>query len=131
MKLVRAIHAGMHRVIHRQRGLLSGRECRRTDDSLGRSAALHKTHLRSVQNPERLGADVAQAKRGAYGDVVLDITFINGGLINHQTRRADYLGRHLTELGVPVTDGPTRSRSGRFCFIDAPEGYEVELIEQA
>lgn len=35
----------------------------------------------------------------------------------------------LRELGVPVTDGPTDSRSGRFCFIDAPEGYEVELIE--
>jgi lactoylglutathione lyase len=35
----------------------------------------------------------------------------------------------LAELGVAVTDGPTRSRSGRFCFIDAPEGYEVELIE--
>jgi lactoylglutathione lyase len=37
--------------------------------------------------------------------------------------------RRLEDLGVPVTDGPTRSRSGRFCFIDAPEGYEVELIE--
>lgn len=35
----------------------------------------------------------------------------------------------LAELGVPVTDGPTQSRSGRFCFIDAPEGYEIELIE--
>lgn len=35
----------------------------------------------------------------------------------------------LEALGVPVTDGPTESRSGRFCFIDAPEGYEVELIE--
>jgi len=35
----------------------------------------------------------------------------------------------LEALGVPITDGPTDSRSGRFCFIDAPEGYEVELIE--
>jgi lactoylglutathione lyase len=38
--------------------------------------------------------------------------------------------RRLEALGVPVTDGPTDSRSGRFCFIDAPEGYEVELIER-
>jgi len=38
--------------------------------------------------------------------------------------------RRLDALGVPVTDGPTESRSGRFCFIDAPEGYEIELIEQ-
>jgi len=36
---------------------------------------------------------------------------------------------HLESLGVPITDGPTDSRSGRFCFIDAPEGYEIELIE--
>jgi lactoylglutathione lyase len=36
----------------------------------------------------------------------------------------------LQSLGVPITDGPTQSRSGRFCFIDAPEGYEVELIER-
>lgn len=35
----------------------------------------------------------------------------------------------LKALGVPVTDGPTDSRSGRFCFIDAPEGYEIELIQ--
>lgn len=36
--------------------------------------------------------------------------------------------RHLEQMGVPVTDGPTASRSGAFCFIDAPEGYEIELI---
>jgi lactoylglutathione lyase len=34
----------------------------------------------------------------------------------------------LTAMGVPITDGPTASRSGSFCFIDAPEGYEIELI---
>lgn len=32
---------------------------------------------------------------------------------------------------VPITDGPTRTASGsRFIFIDAPDGYEVELIER-
>jgi len=37
----------------------------------------------------------------------------------------------LTAEGVRVTDGPTRSSSGsRFIFIDAPDGYEVELIER-
>jgi lactoylglutathione lyase len=36
----------------------------------------------------------------------------------------------LKSLGVPITDGPTDSRSGRFCFIDAPEGYEIELIQR-
>jgi lactoylglutathione lyase len=37
----------------------------------------------------------------------------------------------LSKKGVPITDGPTTSSSGtRFAFIDAPEKYEVELIER-
>jgi lactoylglutathione lyase len=37
----------------------------------------------------------------------------------------------LTHMGVPITDGPTSTSSGsRFIFIDAPDGYEVELIER-
>jgi len=40
-------------------------------------------------------------------------------------------GRHLTSLGLKYSDGPTmRPGGGGFAFIDAPEGYEVELIEQ-
>ena len=37
----------------------------------------------------------------------------------------------LNAQGVKITDGPTQSLSGsRFIFIDAPDGYEVELIER-
>ena len=37
----------------------------------------------------------------------------------------------LTVKGIRITDGPTTSSSGsRFIFIDAPDGYEVELIER-
>ncbi len=37
----------------------------------------------------------------------------------------------LNAQGVKITDGPTQSSSGsRFIFIDAPDGYEVELIER-
>ncbi|MBI3603130.1 MAG: VOC family protein [Nitrospirae bacterium] len=37
----------------------------------------------------------------------------------------------LHAKGVTITDGPTTTSSGnRFLFIDAPDGYEVELIEQ-
>lgn len=39
--------------------------------------------------------------------------------------------RTLHAKGVKITDGPTRSASGsRFIFIDAPDGYEIELIER-
>ena len=37
----------------------------------------------------------------------------------------------LNSKGIRITDGPTKSSSGsRFIFIDAPDGYEVELIER-
>ena len=37
----------------------------------------------------------------------------------------------LKEQGIPITDGPTITSSGsRFCFIDAPDKYEIELIER-
>lgn len=37
----------------------------------------------------------------------------------------------LNSKGIPITDGPTRTSSGsRFIFINAPDGYEVELIER-
>ncbi len=37
----------------------------------------------------------------------------------------------LKKQSIRVTDGPTTTSSGsRFIFIDAPDGYEVELIER-
>lgn len=37
--------------------------------------------------------------------------------------------KHAAEKGYPFSDGPTQSSSGKFAFIDAPEGYEIELIQ--
>ena len=37
----------------------------------------------------------------------------------------------LKAKDVRITDGPTTTSSGsRFVFIDAPDGYEIELIER-
>lgn len=39
---------------------------------------------------------------------------------------------HSSALGYPLSDGPTETSSGSvIAFIDAPEGYEVELIQKA
>ncbi|HEY1662056.1 MAG TPA: VOC family protein [Verrucomicrobiae bacterium] len=39
--------------------------------------------------------------------------------------------KHLAGLGMKFSDGPTTSSAGtRFAFIDAPEGYEIELIQR-
>ena len=38
--------------------------------------------------------------------------------------------RHSSALGYPLSDGPHKSSGGSvIAFIDAPEGYEVELIQ--
>jgi lactoylglutathione lyase len=39
---------------------------------------------------------------------------------------------HSARLGYPLSDGPHRSPNGSaIAFIDAPEGYEIELIQPA
>ena len=43
----------------------------------------------------------------------------------------DQTMHELNAKSIPITDGPTTSSSGsRFIFIDAPDGYEVELIQR-
>ena len=40
--------------------------------------------------------------------------------------------KHLAQHGLKYSDGPTTSSSGTtFAFIDAPEGYEIELIQKS
>ena len=39
-------------------------------------------------------------------------------------------GKHLAAHGLKFSDGPTPSGSGMIAFIDAPEGYEIELIQK-
>ena len=42
-------------------------------------------------------------------------------------------GRHLEKLGLRYSDGPHYKADGKggFAFIDAPEGYEIELIQRS
>lgn len=48
-----------------------------------------------------------------------------------EVENLDETMRALEAKGVKITDGPTRTSSGsRFIFIDAPDGYEIELIER-
>jgi lactoylglutathione lyase len=40
-------------------------------------------------------------------------------------------GRHLAKHGLKFSDGPTTTAIGTvFAFVDAPEGYEIELIQK-
>ena len=38
---------------------------------------------------------------------------------------------HIKSIGVTLSEGPTESSSGSiFAFVDAPDGYEIEVIQR-
>ena len=44
----------------------------------------------------------------------------------------DEFAQHLAKFGMKYSDGPTlRADGSGFAFIDAPEGYEIELMQKA
>jgi len=44
----------------------------------------------------------------------------------------DAFASHAASKGYPLSDGPHRSGSGSaIAFVDAPEGYEIEIIQRA
>jgi lactoylglutathione lyase len=53
----------------------------------------------------------------------------------HIAFEVDDLDKTVAELksrGISITDGPIRTSSGsRFIFIEAPDKYEIELIERS
>ena len=49
-----------------------------------------------------------------------------------EVKSMEAFAQHLQQVGYSFSDGPTKSSSGSvFAFVDAPEGYEVEVIEKA
>ena len=43
----------------------------------------------------------------------------------------DEFAKHLAKFGMAYSDGPTLRPDGSgFAFIDAPEGYEIELMQK-
>jgi lactoylglutathione lyase len=49
-----------------------------------------------------------------------------------QVDNLEEFGRHLEKHGIKYSDGPHLKENGSgFAFIDAPEGYEIELMQLA
>jgi lactoylglutathione lyase len=46
-----------------------------------------------------------------------------------EVKDLESFAKHAESKGYSLSDGPTKSSSGVFAFIDAPEGYEIELIQ--
>jgi lactoylglutathione lyase len=73
--------------------------------------------------------EIELCKYDASGPVVVgpDLTHLAFEVDN-----LDQFARDAAAKGYPLSDGPHRTeRGGKIAFIDAPEGYEVELIEPA
>jgi lactoylglutathione lyase len=75
-------------------------------------------------------------------DELIEITFFPGSGpvqvqadLTHLAFEVDSLddfAQHLAARGLTFSDGPTTTSTGSvFAFIDAPEGYEIELIQKA
>jgi lactoylglutathione lyase len=68
-------------------------------------------------------------KYDASGPVILgpDITHLA-----FEVEDLEAFAEHAAKLGYPLSDGPHVSSNGsKLAFIDAPEGYEIELIQMA
>ena len=53
--------------------------------------------------------------------------------LTHLAFEVDDLEKFAKEAaakGYPLSDGPHSTGTGKIAFIDAPEGYEIELIER-
>ena len=63
-------------------------------------------------------------------DEEIELTYFPGsGPVEVQDMNA--FADHIKSVGYEFSDGPTVSSSGStFAFVDAPEGYEVEIIEK-
>lgn len=49
-----------------------------------------------------------------------------------EVKNMEEFAQRAASKGYPLSDGPHRTQSGdAIAFIDAPEGYEIELIERS
>jgi lactoylglutathione lyase len=103
------------------RDVLGLEEVRRSESGRGS----HLVFLKAPESEELIEI----CKFDASGPVVV------GPDLTHLAFEVDDLeafAKHSAALGYPLSDGPHASSSGSvIAFVDAPEGYEVELIQHA
>jgi len=47
-----------------------------------------------------------------------------------EVENLEAFAKHAASLGYPLSDGPHQTPNSIIAFIDAPEGYEIELIQR-
>ena len=86
------------------------------------------------------GSELVFLKTAASEELIEICHFPSGGNVQvqpdltHLAFEVDSMAefeKHLARLGLKFSDGPTTGSSGSvIAFIDAPEGYEIELIQK-
>ena len=103
----------------------------------------HRRHL-GLEELERhkspRGSELAFLKAPESEELIEICSFPNSGPVQVQpdlTHLAfevdslDEFAQHLAKFGLKYSDGPTlRADGSGFAFIDAPEGYEIELMQK-
>ena len=86
------------------------------------------------------GSELAFMKASGSEELIELCYFPNSGPVQVQpdlthlafeVESLEEFGRHLAAHGLKYSDGPTmKDDGGGIAFIDAPEGYEIELIQR-
>jgi len=86
------------------------------------------------------GSELAFMKASGSEELIELCHFPNSGPVQVQpdlthlafeVESLEEFGKHLAAHGLKFSDGPTmKEDGGGFAFIDAPEGYEIELIQR-
>jgi lactoylglutathione lyase len=87
------------------------------------------------------GSELAFLKAPESEELIEICYFPNSGPVEVQTdlthlafqvSSLDEFEKHLASHGIKYSDGPhMKEDGGGFAFIDAPEGYEIELIQRS
>ena len=87
------------------------------------------------------GSELVFMKAAESEELVELCSFPNSGPVQVQpdlthlafeVNNLEEFGQHLAKLGIRYSDGPhMKSDGGGIAFIDAPEGYEIELIQMS
>lgn len=112
-------------------------------DDLERSVKFYKDVLGLIEvrrHKSPRGSELVFLKAPESEETIELCHFPNSGPVHVQTdlthlafevESLEEFGKHLASIGLKYSDGPTMrpDSSGGFAFIDAPEGYEIELIQ--
>ncbi|MHA3770962.1 VOC family protein [Verrucomicrobiota bacterium sgz303538] len=97
-------------------------------EEVRRSTSPRGSHLVFLKAPGS-EEEIEITKYDASGPVIVgpDLTHLA-----FEVEDMDAFAKHAASKGYPLSDGPTPTSSGSIiAFVDAPEGYEVELIQPA